>query len=478
MDTKPLVVDLDGTVVKTDLLFETANSYLSEHPLRVFRLLFWLLAGKATLKARLADACEIDPASLPYNEPLIDWLRQEKAQGRRLILATASHRKPAAAIADHLGLFDEVIATEGGTNLKSQHKRDLLVERYGSGGYHYVGNEAADLPVWHAADRSYLVSDSRDFRLRVEREADLVKVFSTQRPPVALGLLRSMRPHQWVKNLLLFVPLLAAHRYQDEVDLLLSLLAFLVFSLTASAVYLLNDLIDVADDRNHPKKRERPFAAGDLSLLHGWVFWPLLLVTAMSTACLLLPLQFAAVLGAYFVVTLGYSLRLKQSSIIDVITLAILYTLRLIAGAMVIDISLSFWLLTFSMFLFLSLAFMKRFNELQMAKKRNGNRKLFGRGYIQDDLEVVSSMGTGSGYLAVLVLALYIQDESTARLYATPEFIWLACPILLYWISRVWLIAHRGDMHDDPVVFAIKDRASWLVGLLFVLVFLLARVGV
>lgn len=477
MDAKPLVVDLDGTLVKTDLLFESANRYIAEYPLLLFRLLLWLLTGKAMLKANLATACAIDPALLPYNESLVSWLRQERAKGRHLVLATASHQKQAAGIAAYLDLFDDVLATREGVNLKSHKKRDMLVERYGAGGYDYIGNEMADLPVWKSAACAYLVSDSGHLKDRIKREVNLVRVFSDQKRPFYISFIRAIRPHQWVKNLLLFVPLVAAHRYQDDNGLFLTFLAFLVFGLTASAVYLLNDLIDVEDDRSHPRKKYRPFASGDLSLLQGWIAWPLLLTVAAITSYLLLPLGFSMVLVAYFLVTLGYSLRLKQGVIVDVIILAVLYTLRLVAGAAVINTPLSFWLLTFSMFLFLSLAFMKRFNELRMARERGRQGKLSGRGYAQDDLEVVSSMGTGSGYLAVLVLALYIQDRHTAELYATPEFIWLACPLLLYWISRVWLIAHRGNMHDDPVVFAIKDRSSWLVALLFVLVFTLARIG-
>lgn len=478
MDSKPLVVDLDGTLVKTDLLFESANRCISNYPLMVFRLLFWLLTSRAKLKTELAYACEIDPVPLPYNEPLIDWLRQEKQRGRSLVLATASHRKPAAAIADHLELFDEVLASEGSTNLKSQRKRDQLVDRYGSGGYDYIGNELADLPVWSEADRSYLVSDSQRLASRVARTVNLVQVFSSHRQPFCVSLVRSMRPHQWVKNLLIFVPLFAAHRYQDSSGLLLAVLAFLAFCLTASAVYLLNDLIDVEDDRIHPAKKDRSFAAGDLSLIQGWLIWPLILATALTITGLVLSAQFAMLLGIYFIFALSYSLWLKQGVIIDVMALAVLYTLRVIAGAVVIGAPLSFWLLTFSMFLFLSLAFMKRFNELRMARARGEMGKLSGRGYIQDDLEVVSSMGTGSGYLAVLVLALYIQDSHTAELYGTPEIIWLACLLLLYWISRIWLIAHRGHMQDDPVVFAIKDKSSWLVGFTLILIFLVARVGI
>lgn len=476
-DCNPLVVDLDGTLIKTDLLLETANSFVFRYPMRAVKIMGWLAEGKSALKTHLAEVNNLEPESLPYNQPLLAWLGEEKAKGRRLILATASHRLLAEKIAAHLDLFDEVLATEGKINLKSSCKRDALLERYGEKGFDYIGNEEADLPIWQVAGRAYVVSGCARLIADVQSIGNLGKVFGDERGTLLPSLVRSVRPHQWMKNLLVFVPLLATHRYDDTVSLLYVLTAFIIFGLTASSVYLLNDLIDVVDDRNHPRKKNRPFAAGDLSLLHGWMVWPLLLVTAFVSALLFMPMPFTTVLIAYFLLTLVYSLRLKQSAIIDVIMLAGLYTMRVIAGATVIAAPLSFWLLTFSMFIFLSLAFIKRFSELQMVREKGRDGKLHGRGYIQEDLEVVSSMGTGAGYLAVLVLALYIQDSHTAALYQTPELIWLACPLLLYWISHMWLIAHRGGMHDDPIVFAIKDKKSWLVGFLFVTVFALARMA-
>jgi 4-hydroxybenzoate polyprenyltransferase/phosphoglycolate phosphatase-like HAD superfamily hydrolase len=475
MDSKPLVVDLDGTLIKTDLLFESANSFIFQYPLQVFRLPGWLGSGKSALKACLANVSNIDPALLPYNEKLIGWLREQKAQGRRLVLATASHRTLADIVAAYLGLFDEVLATEGDSNLKSYQKRDRMLARYGERGFDYVGNDAGDISVWQSADRAYVVSGSAKLIARVRENGNLEQVFSDERERLFYALMRVARLQQWMKNLLIFVPLLAAHRYSDDASLVQVLLAFIVFGLTSSSVYVLNDLIDVADDRNHPAKKSRPLAAGDLSLLHGWLVWPVLLTVAFLLAIATLPAAFVAVLTAYFLLTLIYSLRLKQLVIVDVITLAALYTQRVIAGAVVIDAPLSFWLLTFSMFIFLSLAFIKRFSELKMVRANGRQGMLRGRGYIQEDIEIVSSMGTGAGYLAVLVLALYIQDGHTAELYQTPQIIWLACPLLLYWISRVWLIAHRGGMHDDPVVFAFKDRLSWVIGLLFFAVFALAR---
>jgi 4-hydroxybenzoate polyprenyltransferase len=476
IDSSPLVIDLDGTLIKTDLLLESANSFVFRYPMRVFKIIGWLAEGKSALKTHLAEVNHLDPESLPYNQSLLAWLREEKTKGRRLILATASHRLLAEKIAAHLDLFDEVLATEGDINLKSSYKRDALLERYGEKGFDYIGNEEADLPIWKVAGRAYAVSSSAKLIAEVKSIGNLERVFSDERGTFLPSLIRSIRPHQWMKNLLVFVPLLATHRYDDTASLLYVLMAFIIFGLTASSVYLLNDLIDVMDDRNHPRKKNRPFAAGDLSLLRGWVAWPLLLGAAFVSAFFFMPVPFTVVLIAYFFLTLVYSLRLKQSAIVDVIMLAGLYTMRVIAGATVIAAPLSFWLLTFSMFIFLSLAFIKRFSELKMVRDKGRDGKLQGRGYIQEDLEVVSSMGTGAGYLAVLVLALYIQDSHTAVLYQTPELIWLACPLLLYWISRMWLIAHRGNMHDDPIVFAIKDRKSWFVGFLFVAIFALARV--
>lgn len=472
----PLVVDLDGTLVKTDLLAETANQFVLAQPLRCFKLLIWLMQGKSTLKSHLAHNTSVDVSALPYNEAVVTWLKQEKAQGRSIVLATASHRVLAEQVANHLSLFDEVLATDGSTNLKADAKRAALVAKYGEKGFDYLGNDWADLPVWQSAAQAHVVSRSGSLIDAVRRHDNLGQVFSDGKPSLAQALPKAMRPHQWMKNLLVFIPLLAAHRYGDAGSVLQVLLAFAAFGLTASSVYLLNDLVDVADDRQHARKRQRPFAAGHLSLLHGWLAWPLLLVCAFTLAAAALPLRFTLSLGAYFVLTVAYSLRLKQIPMVDVLTLAGLYTLRIIAGAAAIAVPLTFWLLSFSMFLFLSLAFIKRYSELKAARQNGQTKALRGRGYTSQDLELVANLGGSAGYTGVLVLALYIQDAHTANLYATPKAIWLACPLLLFWISRAWLIAHRGKMHDDPIVFALKDRVSWAVAALFAAVFVAARV--
>ena len=473
---RPLVVDLDGTLIKTDLLAETANRFLVEQPFRFFKLLVWLAQGKSALKTHLVDATRIDVTSLPYNADLIEWLNAQKAEGRQIILATASHKVLADQVARHLGLFDDVLATDVTTNLKSGAKRDALVNRYGERGFDYVGNDWPDVPVWKSAAQAHVVSQSKRLIRTARAHGNQGRILDDGKPPMASALLQAMRPHQWVKNLLLFIPLMAAHRYGHSASVLQALLAFLVFGLTASSVYLLNDLVDVADDRHHSRKRHRPFAAGNLGLVQGWLIWPALLLLAFTLSGMGLPWPFTAALATYFVLTLAYSLRLKQVPVVDVLTLAALYTLRIIAGAAAVAVPLSFWLLSFSMFLFLSLAFIKRYSELRAARATGQSTALRGRGYEPQDLELVSSLGGTAGYISVLVLALYIQDSHTASLYATPTFIWLACPLLLFWISRAWLITHRGHMHDDPIVFALKDRVSWVVAALFVVVFVLAKV--
>lgn len=307
--------------------------------------------------------------------------------------------------------------------------------------------------------------------------SNFVELFPSERESFFIALLKVMRPYQWVKNILIFVPLLTAHYFGNLNSVIQAFIAFIIFCLAASSAYIFNDLIDVEDDRCHKTKRYRPIASGSLSVFLGWVIWPIMLVLSFVIAGLFLSNYFCLVLMAYFGLTLTYSLWFKQLAILDVVILASLYTLRIIAGAAAIAASLSFWLLAFSMFIFLSLAFIKRYCELKTSRQSKENNPLKGRGYVHHDLEIVGSMGIGAGYLAVLVLALYIQDPHTMRLYKSPQFIWLACPLLLYWISRTWLIAERGLMHDDPIVFAIKDPISWFIGFCFIVIFGLAMVA-
>lgn len=470
LTTTPLVIDLDGTLLRSDLLLETGLSFLRHQPLRLHKPLGWLSKGKAMLKEKLALASDIEVGNLPYDPVVIELIETERRNGRTVVLATASHQRLAERIAGHLQLFDRVLATTAERNLSAHRKRDLLVEQYGEGGFDYVGNSRDDIPVWAAARKAYVVNPERGVESRARAQGNVERVIRSN-PSGLQDWRKALRLHQWMKNLLIFVPLLAAHRLTDSGLLGQGILAFLLFGLCASSVYLLNDLLDLPDDRLHHTKRHRPFAAGRLPIRSGLLVCPLLLVGAFAGALWLLPWPFAVALAAYYGLTLAYSLALKRYMAVDVIVLALLYTLRIVAGGAAFGLELTSWILAFSMFIFLSLALVKRYAELREARRQGRTEKTRGRGYYPDDLEMISSLGAASGYLAVMVLALYIHDQGTSALYAHPQLIWLACPLLLFWITRVWMLTHRGQMNEDPVVFAIRDRLSLLTGLLFGLVF-------
>lgn len=467
-----LCIDCDGSLIRTDLLHESVFRLLKTAPWLVFLLPFWLLRGKAHLKERLAHRVSLDVGLLPMNENVLALARAARAANRRVVLATASHHRPAQALAAHLGLFDEVLATEGSVNLAGATKRARLVSRFGERGFDYVGNGRSDLPVWASARQAVVVSS----QAALARAAAAVTTVERVIAPPRAGLrayLRGLRLHQWLKNLLVFVPLVAAHHVHVRAELVQAVLAFFAFSLCASAVYVLNDLLDLEADRRHLRKRQRPFAAGLIPLWHGAALVPLLLGAALAIA-LMLPRAFVLVLGAYFACTLAYSLLLKRQVIVDVLLLAGLYTVRVIAGAAATAIAPSFWLLAFSMFLFLSLAMVKRYAELQLTLAQN-QEGAAGRGYVVQDLPVLMSIGTGSGLVAVLVFALYINSPETRANYTQPLWLWLVPPLLLYWISRIWMKVRRGEVDDDPVVFAARDWQSLLLLILSALFFTFAR---
>lgn len=453
----PLCVDVDGTLIKTDLLIESFFALIKQNPLTIFLIPLWLLRGKACLKQEIARRVELDVTLLPYHPDFLAYLQEERRKGRRLVLATSASIKFARQIADHLGLFDEVLATEDGSNLSGTAKLDRVRLRWGDKGFDYAANAKIDLSIWPHAREGILVNPKQGVHKAAARVVNIAHVFDDQVKPL-LPYLRAMRLHQWLKNLLLFIPLVAAHRVDDLSLLIQALVGFLSFGLCASSVYLLNDLLDLEADRQHPSKRKRPFAAGQISVLSGTLLIPVLLIAAVMLG-LWLPGEFLAVLGGYYILTLAYSLKLKQLEIIDVLVLAGLYTVRIIAGAAAVGVNPSFWLLAFSMFIFLSLAMVKRYSEL-LVMQRNGRDRASGRGYRLDDLTMLQSLGAASGYLSVLVLALYINSAHVQALYSRSEVIWLLCPLLLYWISRIWLKTHRGEMHDDPVVFATQDGIS------------------
>ncbi|WP_144299644.1 UbiA family prenyltransferase [Elioraea rosea] len=473
----PLAVDLDGTLVQGDTLYELFFACLRRRPLALLLVPLWLLEGKAGLKRRLAEA--IDPRGLVllYHAPVIDWLKREHAAGRRIVLATAADRAVADAVAAELGLFESVLATEAGHNLRGRSKADALVARFGLHGFDYAGNDSHDLAVWAVARRAVVVApDGAAIISRARAEAREVEHIAVAGFSLR-AVLKAMRPHQWAKNVLVFVPLVAAHRFTELPLLLEATAAFLAMGFVASAGYVANDLLDLQADRAHPRKRRRPLASGALAVPHG----PLL-VGGLLAAGLAIAAAVSAALALwvlfYLCLTFGYSLWLKQKVLIDVFVLAGLYTHRILAGAIATLIAPSFWLLSLSMFFFLSLAMLKRYSELidlaRDAAERGATVRT--RGYRAEDTDTLISLGAASGFSAVFVLALYIDSPNVRALYHTPEIFWLWCPLLLYWLSRMWVGARRGVIDDDPLVFALRDRISLLVLGLMVLLAGLAAV--
>lgn len=468
----PLVVDLDGTLIRSDLLIESFLGLLKKNPLYIFMVVIWMLRSRATLKLEIAKRVDIDVAVLPYNHVLIAYLKEQKSAGRKIYLATASAQKYADQVAEHLALFDEAFGTGENSNLKASKKAALLCEKFGEKGFVYAGDAKADLKVWPSAQAAVVVTRDTAFAKQVAAIVEIEELITEPKPGVK-KYLKACRIHQWVKNALVFVPVAAAQRI-TEVDLILETgLAFLAFSLCASSVYLLNDLLDLDADRHHPSKRNRPFAAGTLPPLHGIFMIPVLLLL-VAIIVVYLPVWFAVTLLIYYVLTTAYSFQLKKRIMLDVIVLAGLYTIRLVAGATATGITLSYWLLAFSMFIFLSLAMVKRYTELIQLKDAAQSNKTKGRGYVVDDLPLLSSLGGSAGYLSVLVFALYANSDAVRGNYAEPELLWAVCPILLFWISRVWVLAHRGQMDDDPIVFAIKDNVSRVSGMLIAAVLIIA----
>ena len=470
--TPPLCVKLENTLILTSPLFESILLLVKRNPLFLMLIPLWLCRGLAVLKAEVASRVTPDPDSLPYNHELIAWLKAERTAGRTIWLCADSDELPAARIAQHLRLFEGVLASNRHINFGTSAKASRLVAQFGCGGFDYCGGERGELVIWKQARNAVIVGNDRRLAEQTARYVPTLEV-SPPRPSRLKVFFRALRPHQWAKNGLVTVPLLAAHHVNNSPALLATALAVVAFCLCASSVYVLNDLLDLAADRANPRRSKRPFAAGHLPISAGFIMTPALLGFAFGIAALLPP-YFVLVLGGYYVLTLAYSFALKGQVLIDALVLACLYTLRIVAGAAAVDVPLSFWMLLFSVFLFLSLALVKRYAELDALRIR-GQLQALGRGYEVRDLPILQSLGCASGYLSVLVLGLYIDSPEIEALYRHPKIIWALCLLLLFWISRVWMVAQRGAMHDDPVVFALKDRVSIGVGCLAMLMVSLAR---
>ena len=452
----PLVVDLDGTLIHSDLLWEALLLFIRTRFLELWRLPFWLLSGKAGFKQKLAHAVSPDPATLPYDQTLLALLAAERAQGRVLVLATGSERRFADSVAAHLGLFDHVHATDGAVNLTSHNKAAHLVGLYGDKGFDYIGNASADRAVWLRSRGAYSVTQ-RPFRLEDGRATEQMGAL---RAGWGKALLKAMRPRQWLKNLLVFVPMLAGHQITVAAALD-SLLAFVAFSLCASSAYLLNDALDATDDRVHPTKRSRPIAAGTLPIAVAMFASPLLAATALLLCAVFNPLLLAMVF-LYFAATLCYSLYLKRILMIDIVTLAILYSMRILGGSAATGIEPSFWLLAFSFFIFLSLALLKRYSELYNLEQQ-GKDKTAGRGYTTADKAPIGIMGINSAFVSVLIFILYFESQNALLQYQSPAWLSGIVPLLVFWLGRLWTLSYRGQVNEDPVLYVSRDKVSLVV---------------
>lgn len=461
----PLAVDLDGTLVKGDLMQEAAVALIIRNPLTIFRLLLWLLRGRAYLKAQIAEQAPLPPAeNLAYNQELLAYLKQQHTQRRPLLLATAAHRRHAEAVARHLGIFQTVLATEGDVNMKGSRKAEELVRVCGDKKFDYAGDSAADIAVWQRAHQPILVNASA----AVARRYPQAQQFDRP-PPLRTVWCKALRPHHWMKNLLLFTVVFSGHQLLSPPVMLAAALGFIVFNLLASATYLINDIVDLPFDRRHSKKCNRPLAAGHISIVAS-VSVAAALYTAAIVLAHWLPSAFTHIALLYVVATFAYSFKLKRLLLIDVLVLALLFTLRVVAGALATDIHISFWLLAFAVFIFLSLAILKRTSELL-----NTSAPEAGRAYQSGDTASMAMLGISAGMVAMFVLALFIDSNTALQRYSQPHYIWLAVPLMLYWISRLWILGARGVIGGDPLLYAVRDRASWLVGGLLLLLLYLAK---
>jgi 4-hydroxybenzoate polyprenyltransferase len=469
--TRPLCVDLDGTLVKSDTLIDSLLVLMRTRPLRALRLPGRLLHGKAAFKAFVTGEVNLDVHALPYNRPVLHYLQEERRRGRQIYLATGADLRLAERVAAHLGLFAGVLGSDGSTNLTGSRKLAGLRARLGSGPFDYIGNDTPDMPMLAVAAEPMVANPSPSLcRSMKRRHIEPARSFIEGRSLLA-SLVKAIRVQQWAKNLIIFIPLLLSHALSTG-KLLTAFAAFCCFSMAASSAYITNDLLDIEADRRHPRKRSRPFASGDLRPFTGVCIAAVFLVAALVGSGFI-GAAFHGWLVLYLVTTVAYTWLLKRFALIDVLALSGLYILRLLAGAAATGVTISHWLAGFSMFLFLSLAIVKRFAELENLRASQSAPRN-GRGYQLIDLEQLRAFGTASAYAAIVVLCIYIAGQDVTKLYRTPGLLWIMAPLMLLWLNRMWLLASRGKLEDDPVAFALKDRQSLLIGLGVVIVVLLA----
>jgi 4-hydroxybenzoate polyprenyltransferase len=464
----PLVTDLDGSLIKIDSIFESTILCIKSNIFNIFLIPFLILKGKNHFKNFVTDHSALDPSLFPYNPEVINLLKENKAKGRRIVLSTATTENIAKSVSEHLNIFDKVIFSSRDHNNRANNKAQKLEELYGLKGYDYIGDSIADLPIFESCRKYYLINAPISLKNKAYKlNQNLIIINSDEKQNSFANIVKELRIYQWIKNILIFLPFLLAHDLQNFNSIFNNIIGFVSFSFIASFVYIINDLMDLDSDRKHDKKKNRPLASGNLNPILAFNVSLALFIIGWVLSLCFLPEKFSLLLLIYFLLTTLYSFYLKKIILIDIIVLSLLYTIRLIAGGITSNVEISKWLIAFSVFLFLSLAVIKRYQELYSLRNSKIS-KTEGRGYQTNDLSFLLSLGITSGYLSTLVFMLYIFSPEITRLYSKPELLLPVGLVLLLWISRMWLLTFRGEMHNDPIVFTAKDKLSYLMGLLMI----------
>lgn len=469
----PLCVDLDGTLIKSDTIIESTLLAIKSKPIIFFLLFFWILNGKNYFKKRITNIATPNPEILTYNVEVINFIKEEQAKGRQIILTTATTQNIANSISEYLNMFDLVISSTDNFNNRSKNKSQILIDKFGFKNFDYIGNGYADLEVWKSSRNALVVSDNKSLIANAGKISEVTKIFKPTNKSKIQLLIKQLRVFQWLKNILIFIPFILAHKFGNTSVYLTSILGFLSFSFLSSFVYIVNDLLDIESDRNHHTKSKRPIASSELSIPFAFTVGLILCISSFAISIFVLKSTFTLYLLAYLILTSSYSIKLKKIFVIDILTLSILYTLRLMAGADLTYAPISKWLLAFSVFIFLSLSIIKRYTEILNAVK-DRKENIMGRAYEISDINLLQSMGITSGLISVLVFILYIFSPEVIMLYGQPSFLMPVILIILYWIIRIWFLAQRGLVDEDPIIFTAKDKQSYLITFLIVLFIYLA----
>ncbi|MEZ5777850.1 MAG: UbiA family prenyltransferase [Paracoccaceae bacterium] len=457
-DVKPLVLDVDGTFLKTDLLFETFWAGLGTDPRATLGAVLRNFRFPARLKAELAAIAPVRTDLMPVNAAVADLALKNRMAGREVVFASASDSSLVTRLAAEYGLSERVFASDGEVNMKGSNKAQALTAAYGERGFDYAGDAPADMAVWERAENALVVGRVPSARALSASGRNIVELPGGWN---WRALLKAMRPHQWVKNVLLLLAMIAAHRF-DLATLVPILWGIVAFSAAASSIYIVNDLLDLEADRLHPTKCRRPFASGDVPIVVGMAAFGLLGLLAIAIAAML-NWAFLGVVLLYMVVSLAYSLKLKRMRWVDIATLAGLYTIRVIAGAAAGEVYLSIYMLIFIFPIFVTLGCVKRLTELTLA---TSDEKLPGRGYgrlDRDDLLNVAGLGT---FGALLIFFLYSISDQGRELYPTTWILWVAMIPMAIWLVRMVLLGWYGKQDYDPIVFAMRDKFG--IGILMI----------